>query len=42
MMDPTYTGAFFTDTRLTVIGVGGLIWMSFGVLIMAKMVSFEI
>lgn len=39
---PDYTGAFFTDDRLIVAGLGGLVWMSIGVFIMAKMVSFEI
>ena len=42
MMNPEYTGGFFTDTRLIVTGVGALVWMSIGVFIMAKMVSFEI
>ena len=35
-------GGFFTDDRLIVAGLGGLTWMSIGVFIMAKMVSFEI
>ena len=42
MMDPEYTGGFFTDTRLIIAGAGGLVWMSIGAFIMAKMVSFEI
>lgn len=37
-----YIGKFFLDERLMVAGIGGLIWMGIGVLIMAKMVSFEI
>jgi len=41
-MNPTYMGAFFTDQRLMVAGIGGMIWMSIGVLVMAKMVNFEI
>ncbi len=41
-INPTYIGAFFTDDRLIVTGLGGLTWMSIGVFIMAKMVSFEI
>ncbi len=41
-INPNYLGAFFTDDRLMVAGVGGLIWMGLGVFIMAKMVSFEI
>ena len=42
MMNPTYMGGFFTDQRLMVAGIGGLIWMGIGAFIMAKMVSFEI
>ena len=42
MINPTYMGHFFTDQRLTVAGMGGLIWMSIGAFIMAKMVNFEI
>ncbi len=37
-----YIGGFFTDERLMVAGIGGLVWMGIGVAIMAKMVSFEI
>ena len=33
---------FFVDERLMVAGLGGLIWMSIGALIMAKMINFEI
>ena len=42
MVNPTYIGGFFTDQRLMVAGMGGMVWMSIGVFIMAKMVSFEI
>jgi tight adherence protein B len=42
MINPTYMGHFFTDQRLTVAGLGGLIWMSIGGFILAKMVNFEI
>jgi len=42
MVNPTYMGGFFEDQRLIVAGLGGLCWMSIGVFIMAKMVSFEI
>jgi len=42
MVNPSYMTGFFTDQRLMVAGVGGLIWMSIGVFIMAKMVNFEI
>jgi tight adherence protein B len=41
-INPTYIGGFFTEDRLIVAGLGGLVWMSIGVAIMAKMVSFEI
>jgi len=42
MINPHYMGGFFTDQRLMVAGVGGMIWMGIGALIMAKMVNFEI
>jgi len=42
MINPNYMGHFFTDQRLTVAGIGGLVWMSMGGFIMAKMVNFEI
>ena len=42
LMNPTYMGTFFTDPRLMVAGIGGMIWMSIGAFIMAKMVNFEI
>ena len=42
MMNPDYMGNFFVDQRLIVAGLGGLVWMSIGVFIMAKMVNFEI
>ena len=42
MMNPDYMGGFFVDQRLMVAGLGGLVWMSIGAFIMAKMVSFEI
>jgi tight adherence protein B len=41
-INPTYMGGFFTDQRLIVAGLGGLVWMSIGAFIMAKMVNFEI
>jgi len=41
-MNPEYMANFFIDDRLIVTGIGGLIWMGLGVLVMAKMVSFEI
>ncbi len=41
-VNPQYLGGFFTDDRLIVAGLGGMVWMSIGAFIMAKMVSFEI
>ncbi|MFV0645258.1 MAG: type II secretion system F family protein [Sphingomonadaceae bacterium] len=41
-INPDYVGGFFSEDRLIVAGIGGLIWMSIGGFIMAKMVSFEI
>ena len=41
-INPGYLGGFFSDERLIVTGLGGLVWMSIGGFIMAKMVSFEI
>ncbi len=41
-INPDYIGKFFSDDRLIVAGLGGLVWMGIGVGIMAKMVSFEI
>lgn len=42
MVNPVYLGGFFTDQRLIVAGLGGGMWMSIGVFIMSKMISFEI
>src|SRR5690348_13640688 len=42
MINPSYMGKFFTDERLIVAGIGGMIWMGIGGAIMAKMVNFEI
>jgi len=41
-VNPNYLANFFVDDRLIVTGLGGLLWMSIGAFIMAKMVSFEI
>jgi tight adherence protein B len=41
-INPKYMGGFFTDERLMVAGLGGLVWMSIGGFIMAKMINFEI
>ena len=42
MINPKYMAGFFTDQRLMVAGIGGMIWMGIGGAIMAKMVNFEI
>ncbi|MEA3079305.1 MAG: tight adherence protein [Sphingomonadales bacterium] len=42
MINPHYMAGFFSDQRLMVAGIGGMIWMGCGALIMAKMVNFEI
>jgi len=42
MINPHYMQGFFTDQRLIVAGIGGMIWMGIGALIMAKMINFEI
>lgn len=42
MMNPQYLAGFFYEQRLIVTGLGGLCWMSIGVFIMKKMISFEI
>jgi len=42
LINPHYMAGFFTDQRLMVAGIGGLIWMSLGAFIMSKMVNFEI
>ncbi len=39
---PDYMGQFFSDQRLIIAGIGGLVWMGIGSAIMAKMVNFEI
>ncbi len=41
-VNPDYMGRFFADQRLLVAGGGGLLWMAIGVLIMRKMINFEI
>jgi tight adherence protein B len=41
-INPGYMAGFFSDQRLMVAGLGGLVWMSIGAFIMAKMVNFEI
>lgn len=41
-INPGYMSGFFTDDRLIVTGLGAGVWMGIGVLMMAKMVNFEI
>lgn len=41
-LNPQYLAGFLTDDRLIIAGIGGMVWMSIGVFIMAKMVNFEI
>jgi tight adherence protein B len=42
MINQEYMANFFTDERLMIAGLGGILWMSIGAFIMAKMVNFEI
>jgi tight adherence protein B len=41
-INPDYMGTFFTDRRLIIAGIGGMIWMSIGAFIMRQMINFEI
>ena len=41
-MNPDYASGFFSDPELMGIGLGGMVWMSIGGGIMAKMINFEI
>ncbi len=41
-ISPDYMAGFFTEPRLMVAGLVGMVWMSIGAFIMAKMVNFEI
>jgi len=42
VINQDYMANFFKDERLMITGLGGLVWMSIGAFIMAKMVNFEI
>jgi tight adherence protein B len=42
IVNPQYLAGFFYEQRLIIAGLGGALWMSMGVFIMAKMVNFEI
>lgn len=41
-VNPKYLGGFFYEPRLIIAGLIGIVWMSIGAFIMAKMVNFEI
>jgi tight adherence protein B len=41
-VNPEYIGGFFYEPRLMIAGIIGMVWMSIGVFIMAKMINFEI
>ena len=41
-VNPKYLGGFFYEPRLIIAGLVGAAWMSAGVFIMSKMISFEI
>lgn len=41
-MNPSYASGFFHNPELMGIGIGGMVWMSIGAGIMAKMINFEI
>jgi len=42
MINDHYMQGFFTEPRLIVAGLGGMVWMSLGAFIMSRMISFEI
>ncbi|MFN3452505.1 MAG: type II secretion system F family protein [Sphingorhabdus sp.] len=42
MVNQEYLAGFFYEPRLIIAGLGGALWMSMGVFVMAKMVNFEI
>jgi len=41
LINPEYISLLFTETAGNVMLVGGLAWMSIGVLVMSKMINFE-
>jgi tight adherence protein B len=41
-VNPNYLAGFFSEPRLIIAGLVGMVWMSIGAGIMAKMVNFEI
>ena len=42
MINGSYMQTFFTDQRLMIGGIGGMVWMGIGAFIMAKMINFDI
>ncbi len=42
MINDNYMQGFFHEQRLIIAGLGGMVWMSIGAFIMAKMINFEI
>jgi tight adherence protein B len=38
----SYMSQFFTDSRLIVTGLGGMVWMGIGAFVMRQMINFEI
>lgn len=42
MMNPEYGSVLYTDPRAQMVSVGALIWMGIGMLMIKKMISFEI
>lgn len=41
-VNPDYMLGFFSDDRLMVAGLGGMVWMAIGAFIMSRMIAFEI
>ncbi|HEX8447652.1 MAG TPA: type II secretion system F family protein [Sphingomonas sp.] len=42
IVNSEYMLKFFSDTRLMIIGGGGIVWMAIGAFIMSQMINFEI
>jgi tight adherence protein B len=41
-VNPDYMLGFFSDERLMMAGIGGMVWMAIGAFIMSRMIAFEI
>jgi tight adherence protein B len=41
-LNNAYMATFFTDQRLMMVGMGGMVWMGMGAFTMSKMINFEI